>query len=250
MIRISPASPLRSRAVRRLAVRTPVLHLLAGIAWLVWGRGYDPLLSTAVMLVFLATFLASAAIPAWVLERRWIRASLGIGAGGFLAAWVLLLAIDALFHPPGMLGCRMHELSEGGLPDAVCGGPLPFFSSGRRAWLTLPELAAQAVSVAFLVAAAARGLRVAFRALFRRAGWRIPRPAPRWAAAAAVLAWIVPPALIGGAVAYDPVLEARWWQQADAQERQRPRGPTAHVFFRTEDDSLETGDTERLVAWA
>jgi alpha-tubulin suppressor-like RCC1 family protein len=251
MSEAAPVAPTPPPDLRRFAARVAALYLLTGVAWFAGANARGFLLGTAVYFIFLLAFVISAAVPAWVRERRWIRASLATAVGTFLAAWVLLLAIDGVFGPLPMLGCQMHEVSEGGFPDAVCMGPLPFFSSGRRAWWYLPLVAGQALYVAFAVALATRALRWVFRAAARRAGWRPARMPARWPAIAMALGWIVPGALIAAAVVYDPVLEARWERrEAEHQAELRRRGPSAHVFFRMDDDSLEVGDDERLVAWA
>jgi|GEM_PF-1217768 len=247
----SPATPLRPRGIRALGLRVAVLYLIAGLAWMVGAQRGGGLLATAVRLIFTLAFVAAAAGPALALERKWIRASMACALLSFLAAWVLLLAVDAVFSPPAMLGCRMHEVSRGGLPDAVCMGPLPLLSSGFRAWFLLPTVAFQAAVTAFAIAVAARAVRLAVLGAARLAGWRL-RPLPRGVAQALVLlGWIVPGTLLAASLVVDPVLEARAERRAEmAETAQRNRGPSVSIFFRTEDDSLEVGDDERLVAWA
>lgn len=246
-----PATPRRPHVVRDLGLRTAGLYVIAGLAWMVGAQRGGGLLAAAVALIFMLAFVASAAAPALALERRWIRASMACALASFLAAWVFLLAVDAVFSPAATLGCQMHEVSEGGLPDAVCTGPLPLFSSGFRAWFLLPVVAFQAATTAFGVAVVARGVRLAVRAAARLAGWRL-RPLPRGVAQALVLlGWIVPGALLAAALLLEPVREARAERrEAAAEVAQRNRGPSTSVSFRTAADSLEVGDDERLVASA
>jgi alpha-tubulin suppressor-like RCC1 family protein len=232
-----PPAPSRPRCGARIAL----LYLLAGLAWSLFGGLWSRFLGALVLGIFLAAFVASAAVPAWRAERRWAGAGVAVALCAFLGAWLPLIAVGSLSESAAMLGCRMHEVDEGGLPDAVCMGPLSLYSEGRRALWMLPVYLAFAASAALGVAAAARGL----RALLSR---RLPALSRRAAGRLAAAAWIIPVLAIPAALAGDRVLAERA-RVAEAQRRAVPPKPSASVFFRSEDDSLEVGDRTRLVAW-
>jgi hypothetical protein len=142
-----------------------VAYVLTGLVWLGFGSYEGPFAYTAraVQLLFPTILIASAAAAAVRADRLWALSGPATAATAFLLGWIALLLIELLPFTDRMLGCRMHEVWEGGLPDAVCAGPLLLFSSGRRAWTRLPHVVLIVVIIALVIALLARGVRFVVR---------------------------------------------------------------------------------------